>query len=75
MKKLLLVLSLLSLLLTGCQSSSDYIHGKLDKREEDRVQQEEYSNEAKGSNIWWNSRYDTRSTNKHLNNDQFGFTR
>jgi hypothetical protein len=75
MRKLLFILLILiCVCLCGCQTSpTGYIQGKLDQRESDRIQQKQYSDEAKGTNVWWNSRYDNRSTNRHLNNDQFGF--
>ena len=75
-KPLFFLLILICIILSGCQTTpTDYIQGKLDQRESDRIQQEQYSDETKGSNVWWNSRYDNRSTNRHLKNDQFGYGR
>ena len=45
---------------------------KIDTREQNRVSQEKYSDETKGSKVWWDSRYDSRTVNRHLNSDQFG---
>ena len=75
MKKFILILLVLMaiLCLSGCNTKADYLQGKLDKREADRISKEQFSKEAKGSNVWWNSQYESRNTNRHLNNDQFGF--
>ncbi|MCF7790956.1 MAG: hypothetical protein K9M56_03055 [Victivallales bacterium] len=68
--KLLILLFILTAL-CGCKTT-DYLKNKIDKRESDRIQNEKYSEKAKGSPVWWNTRYGRRETTRHLNTDQFG---
>ena len=70
-KLILLILAVISL--AACQNkASKYVQKKIDTREQNRVSQEKYSDETKGSKVWWDSRYDSRTVNRHLNSDQFG---
>ena len=73
-KRILFILAALIILsLCACQNkASNYIQGKLDAREQNRVEHEQYSKETKGSSVWWNDRYDNRTVNRHLNSDSFG---
>jgi hypothetical protein len=77
MKKYICVIlfGVVAVCLNGCSDSHEYLQTKLDNREADRATKEQYSTEAKGTNVWWNSRYDTRTQDRHLNDDQFGFNR